>query len=79
MKYKPVDVEKDKWEETWKNGAYYLTPLVKVLLELRGNDTITEKDLQHPNLKELMIWDASKRRIIDQIIDIIGIPLDNVK
>ena len=78
-KHRPKDCDKQKWEETWKNSAYVLTPLVNVLAELRGKDTITEEDLQHNNLHDLLIWNASKRRIIDQIIDIIDITIDNSK
>lgn len=66
-------MDKAAWEQAWKNSSFVLIPLIDTLMALRGSDTITEEELTHPNLHDKMIWDASKRRTIDQIISIIGI------
>lgn len=77
-KHRPKGCSKEDWETSWKNGGHYIAPIVAVLLELRGSDTITEDALNHPNLHDKLIWEASRRRLIDQIVKIIDIKVDNV-
>lgn len=75
-KRKPKETKKEEWNQMWANSQHILEPLKEVLMELRGSDTLTEDQLSHPNLHDKLVWDASKRRIIDQIFYILESTID---
>ena len=75
LKYRPKDSDKEKWKETWNNSKYVLEPLYNALVEMKGKDSLTESDLEHPNLHDKLIWNESRKAIINQILTML--PIDN--
>ena len=73
QKHKPKDITQIEWSKLWNNSTYLLEPLYNALVELKGKDALTESDLNKPNLHDRLIWNESKKAILNQILAILPI------
>lgn len=71
-KHRPKGMEKDKFEEMWKNSHPQLQPLADVLKELRDREpSIRPDEFDCPNHYAKLVAELVKKRTLQDILDLL--------
>lgn len=72
MKHRPKDMEKEKWEEMWKNSHTLLQPLANVLKDMKsGSGQIKSTDFDTPNHYAKLVAELIEAQTINKILELL--------